>query len=129
VPQVSPHVSLTQDHLLLSNPDMPLPIVLMPGTEFARREHRADGFSSCGWLFAEQTRFDFQRLFGLVSSLSVRRLKGVMQTECGNFIFNADDGVLAVNEIMGNVDSVLECIGEADTDWSIIEQYLLAARS
>lgn len=122
-------LSMTQDNLLLSNPDMPLPIFLMPGTEFARREHRGADFSSCGWLFADNIRFDFLRLMGLMSGLNMRRLKAVMQTERGNFVFNADDGVLSVNEIMGNVDSVIECIADTDTDWSALEQQLLAARS
>lgn len=127
-PQVSTQMSMTQDNLLLSNPDMPLPIFLMPGTEFARREHRGDDFSSCGWLFAAQTQFDFLQLMSLMSGLNMRRVKAVMQTERGNFIFNADDGVLSVNEITGNVDSVIECIADIDTDWSLVEQQLLAAR-
>ena len=127
-PHIAAQAALTQAQALLSNPEMPLPIVLMPGTEFARREHRGDGFASCGWLFAADTRFNFQRLLSLLSGLAVRRLKGVMQTECGNFIFNADDGVLSINEISGNIDSVIECIVEGDADWSVIEQQLLVAR-
>ena len=121
-------LSMTQDNLLLSNPDMPLPIVLMPGTEFARREHRGDDFSSCGWLFAAQTQFDFLGLMSWMSGLEMRRVKAVMQTDRGNFIFNADDGVLSVNEITGNIDSVIECIADTDTDWLAIERQLLAAR-
>jgi G3E family GTPase len=127
-PRIAAQGAVTQAHALLSNPDMPLPIVLMPGTPFARREHRGEDFTSCGWLFAAQTRFDFQRLFSLVSGLAVRRLKGVMQTERGNFIFNADDGVLSVNEISGNIDSVIECIADDVIDWAGIERELLAAR-
>lgn len=125
---ISTQVSMTQENVLLSNPDMPLPIILLPGAEFARREHRGDGFSSCGWLFAAQTRFDFQKLLSLTSGLVLRRLKGVMQTDRGNFIFNADDGVLSINEIVGNVDSVIECIADADVDWLLLEQQLLATR-
>ncbi len=127
-PRVIAKTAITQDHALLSDPAMPLPIVLLPGTAFARREHRGDGFASCGWLFAAETRFDFQRLLSLVSGLSVRRLKGVMQTDRGNFIFNADDGVLSINEIGGNIDSVIECIADRESDWPVIEQQLLAAR-
>ncbi len=126
---ISTQYSMTQDNLLLSSPEMPLPIVLMPGTEFARREHRDDDFASCGWLFRDETRFDFLRLMSLVSGLNVQRLKAVMQTERGNFVFNADDGVLSVNEITGNVDSVIECIADLGIDWSLIEQQLLAART
>ena len=126
---VSAQYSMTQNDLLLSNPDLPLPIILMPGTEFARREHRGDDFTSCGWLFRDETRFDFLRLMSVVSGLNVRRLKAVMQTERGNFIFNADDGVLSINEITGNADSVIECIADSTIDWAHIEQQLLAARS
>lgn len=127
-PSISTQMTMTQDNLLLSNPDMPLPIILMPGTEFARRENRGDGFASCGWLFADETKFNFLQLMSLVSGLEVRRLKAVMQTDRGNFIFNSDDGVLSVNEITGNVDSVIECIAANDVEWSLIEQQLLAAR-
>ncbi|MFT3931332.1 MAG: GTP-binding protein [Spongiibacteraceae bacterium] len=121
-------MAMTQDNLLLSKPDMPLPIFLMPGTEFARREHRGDDFFSCGWLFADTIQFDFLRLMSLMSGLNMRRLKAVMQTERGNFVFNADDGVLSVNEITGNVDSVIECIADTDIDWLAFERQLLAAR-
>lgn len=127
-PAVSAQISMTQDNLLLSNPEMPLPIVLLPGTQFARREHRGDDFTSCGWLFNDETRFDFLQLMSLLSGLNVRRLKAVMHTDRGNFIFNADDGVLSVNEMSGNVDSVIECIADTAIDWSSIEQNLLAAR-
>lgn len=127
-PRITTQAALTQKHALLSNPDMPLPIILLPGTPFARREHCGDGFASCGWLFVAETRFNFQMLMSLVSGLAVRRLKGVMQTDRGNFIFNADDGVLSINEISGNIDSVIECIADGDPDWSVIEQQLLAAR-
>lgn len=125
---ISTHMTMTQDNLLLSNPDMPLPIFLMPGTEFARRENSGDGFSSCGWLFKEGTQFNFVQLMSLMSGLNFRRLKAVMQTDRGNFIFNADDGVLSVNEMTGNIDSVIECISETNTEWSVIERQLLAAR-
>lgn len=128
-PAIASALVLNQANMLLSNPDMPLPIVLLPGTPFARREHRGDGFASCGWLFAADTRFNFQRLLSLLSGLNVRRLKGVMETERGNFIFNAVDGVLSVNEITGSIDSVIECIADEDADWSSIEQQLLATRS
>lgn len=105
-----------------------LPIVLLPGTPFARREHRDDDYSSCGWLFAADTRFNFQRLLSLMSGLNVRRMKGVLQTDRGGYIFNADDGVLAVNEIDGNIDSAVEMIADDDVDWLVIERQLLAAR-
>jgi G3E family GTPase len=127
-PRIAAQGALTQAHALLSNPAMPLPIILLPGTPFARREHHGDGFASCGWLFAAETLFNFQTLMSLVSGLAVRRLKAVMQTDRGNFIFNADDGVLSVNEITGNIDSVIECIADGEFDWSHLEQQLLAAR-
>lgn len=127
-PAIAKQMAMTQDNLLLSNPSMPLPIFLMPGTEFARREHRGDDFSSCGWLFVDTTTFDFTRLMSWMSGLSLRRVKAVMQTDRGNFVFNSDDGVLSVNEITGNVDSVIECIADTETDWSSFEQQLLAMR-
>ncbi len=111
-----------------SNAELPLPIVLLPGTPFARREQQREGLSCCGWQFAANTRFDFQRLLSVVSGLPVRRLKAAMQTERGSFVFNADDGVLSVTEMSGNIDSVIECIAEPDTEWPPIEQMLLAAR-
>ncbi len=128
VPAISTRVAMTQENVLLSNPSMPLPIFLMPGKEFARRENVGDGFFSCGWLFADSTQFDFMRLMSLLSGLSLRRLKAVMKTERGNFVFNADDGVLSINEINGNIDSVIECIADVEMSWSALELQLLAAR-
>ncbi|HEY3699722.1 MAG TPA: GTP-binding protein, partial [Spongiibacteraceae bacterium] len=132
-PRIATTQKLSQVDTPLSRPlfpdsTAPLPVVLLPGTPFARREHRNDDYSSCGWLFAADTRFNFQRLLSLMSGLNVRRMKGVLQTDRGGYIFNADDGVLAVNEIDGAINSAVEMIADDDVDWLAIEQQLLAAR-
>jgi G3E family GTPase len=109
-------------------PQLPEPIILPPGQAFVRRENRGDGHFSCGWLFAEGTRFNFQQLLNLVGALNVTRLKGVMNTDRGAFVLNVENGVLGVNDARGNVDSIIELIHTEALDWQRLETALLAMR-
>jgi G3E family GTPase len=106
----------------------PAPLILLPGQPFARRESRGDGHVSCGWLFAPGTRFDFLRLMTLLSGITAERLKGVMDTDGGAYIFNAENGVLSVNDAGAARDSRLEIIHREALNWDELEAALLAAR-
>lgn len=126
--RIAPPRPAAQGSLLQRQPALPAPVELAPGEPSVRRENSGDGFFSCGWLFAEDIRFDFQQLLSLLSGLAVRRLKGVLRTDRGAYIFNADDGVLGINDIGGDVDSVLEIIDDQRLDWPALEAQLLALR-
>jgi G3E family GTPase len=104
-----------------------LPLQLPPGQLSLRRENHGLEHVSCGWLFAEELRFDFGRLFMLCSGLPADRLKAVVNTERGAFIFNAENGVLSVLDAPGGGLSRIEVIHRSPLPWDSLEQALRAA--
>jgi G3E family GTPase len=109
-------------------PQAPAAVELKPGEAFVRRENRGDGYYSCGWRFAGQTRFSFQHLMVLFSGVTADRLKAVLHTDRGAFAFNAEHGVLGVSEVGDSSDNVVELIQANSPDWQSLERELLAAR-
>jgi G3E family GTPase len=98
--------------------------------DFVRRENHANGFYSCGWLFKASIQFDFNQLFGLLTGINVIRAKAVMNTDKGVFIFNAENGVLSVNELVLDSgdeisDSRLELIDDKKIAGETTEAFLL----
>ena len=113
-------------HLASTTPS-PAPLILLPGQRFARRENRGADHVSCGWLFAADSRFDFLKVMTLLSGLVADRVKGVMATDGGAYLFNAENGVLSVNDAGAARDSRLEIIHREPLDWDGLEQHLLDA--
>lgn len=109
----------------LVNPKVALP----EGQEILRRENAsADGYS-CGWLISPDWIFHFNQLFGWLSGLDCWRAKAVMRTQEGVYIFNAEMGVLSVNEYQGDIaDSRIEIIDDKVLPVDALEAALLAAR-
>jgi hypothetical protein len=84
-------------------------IVLPENEQFIRRENSANGFYSCGWLFQPHIQFNFNALFGWLSGANFLRVKAVMHTNEGVYMFNAENGVLSVNQIPAqSVDEILD---------------------
>jgi G3E family GTPase len=89
----------------LYNPD----VSLAENERFIRRENSSSGFYSCGWLFQPHIQFNFNQLFGWLSAADFLRVKAVMHTNEGVYMFNAENGVLSVNEIpMQSPDEILD---------------------
>jgi len=111
---------------------MPLPALpslsLAAGELFTRRENSGDGYFSCGWLFAEQVRFEYSTIVKLLEHLNIGRYKGLIKTDRGNFVFNDRDGTLNIEAVGELADSIIELIHYEAVDWQSIEQSLLQAR-
>lgn len=90
-----------------------------------RRQHQADGFFSCGWIFNHEYRFDFTKVFALLTNLDVLRCKAVLATDCGTFAFNLLDGALSVDEVASRQDSRIEFIAPEAINWDLLEGWLL----
>ena len=89
----------------LYNPNISLP----ENERFIRRENSANGFYSCGWLFQPHIKFNFNQLFGWLSGANFLRVKAVMHTNEGVYMFNAENGVLSVNQIpVQSIDEILD---------------------
>ncbi len=104
-----------------------LPAQLPEGQAFVRRENAGLGYHSCGWLLAARLQFDFGRLFALCSALNVDRLKAVINTERGVFVFNAEEGVLSVRDAGVTGSSRIEVIHHSALPWQRLEQSLFSA--
>lgn len=102
--------------------------VLPQDQALVRRQHQADGFFSCGWVFNADYCFDFSKLFALLNNLDVLRCKAVLATERGTFAFNLLDGALSVDEVQPRLDSRIEFIAPQAINWNLLEDWLLKAR-
>ena len=115
-------------HRELYNASVRLP----EGEPFVRRENSANGFYSCGWLFQPMIQFNFNELFGWLSGANFLRAKAVMHTNEGVYMFNAENGVLSVNQIpVQSADEILDSRIEVIDDKKIAadetEQVLMSA--
>lgn len=107
-------------------------VSLPDGEAFVRRENAANGYYSCGWLFQPQLQFNFNQLFGWLSGLGAVRAKAVMHTNEGVYMFNAEAGVLSVNQLPVEssadiLDSRLEIIDTSPIPAETYERILLAS--
>lgn len=107
-------------------------IALPEGETFVRRENQSGEAYSCGWLFAPEYQFHFNGLFGWLSGLDCWRAKAVMNTSEGVYMFNAENGVLSVNQLPVAAaelqDSRLELIDDKPLAVTALENELLALR-
>lgn len=107
-----------------------LSVTLPEGEDFIRRENSGQGFYSCGWLFRPDWVFDFNLLFLLLTGISATRVKAVMATNQGIYLFNSELGVLSVNPLeplspSEMLDSRLELINDQTISADELEQQLL----
>jgi hypothetical protein len=97
---------------------------------WASVSNQGEGFVSHGWVISARHIFDYHTVVSVFSSVDVERLKAVMITEQGIFVFNFADGVLSQNEIDEANDSRLELIASssdmADELVKSLEQKLIA---
>jgi G3E family GTPase len=105
---------------------------LPEGERFVRKENASNGFYSCGWLFQPDIQFNFNQLFGWLSGSGFLRAKAVMHTNEGVYMFNAENGVLSVNQVpVQSKDDILDSRIEVIDDKKIVvdelEQILLGA--
>lgn len=108
-------------------------ISLPDGQEFLRRENAGQGFYSCGWMFQPHIRFDFNQVFGWLSGLQLVRAKAVLNTDEGVFMFNAEQGVLSVNQLpidseLDLSDSRIELIDDRELTAGDLEAVLMSTR-
>lgn len=91
-----------------------------------REENQAGEFVSCGWRFADEKRFSFDKLNTLFSALDAERIKAVLKTDQGGMLFNADSDGMQHTSKDSVAQNRVELIRREQTDWDKIEQALLA---
>ncbi|MCE9662272.1 GTP-binding protein [Halomonas sp. M5N1S17] len=71
------------------------------------------GYTTLGWRWHPDTRFDLDRLTGVLDRLSPElRVKGVLNTDAGWKLYNRGDGAARLEPSVWRLDSRLEVIGE-----------------
>lgn len=103
-----------------------LPLQLADDEKFICRENNGNDGWSCGWLFSPVLTFSFDKLFALLSGVEVERMKAVMICDRGIFVFNAESGVLRVQELDEVFDSRIEFIHREALPRETLESALLA---
>jgi G3E family GTPase len=69
-----------------------------------------DGYQSTGWIFPAETRFDFEKLTSCFQTIEAERIKAVLNTDKGWFVFNAHERQLNTLAIDASADNRLEII-------------------
>ncbi|MFK0570717.1 CobW family GTP-binding protein, partial [Endozoicomonas sp.] len=123
---VNPKAHHTVDQDNHQHPEASFEMSLPENQLFLRRENKGQNHFSCGWLFSEHASFSFDRLFSLIHSQNVQRLKAVAKTDQGVKGFNMQNGVVSVIEIEESPDSRLEIISSSLMDWDSFESQLQA---
>lgn len=102
-------------------------ISLQEGERFRRLENHGKEVFSCGWLFSDDTRFDYGAIITALQQTDAERIKATLKTDKGNYSFNSVRGEMAVSEIDGSTENRLEIISLVELEWWTIEVDLLSA--
>lgn len=99
---------------------------LPPDQSHIRKENKGQGYFSCGWLFGAEMVFSFDDLFSMLNDLTADRVKAVMNTDQGCYVFNKAGGVLSVNALtLEGFESRIEVIDTQLMPWGQLEEVLL----
>ncbi|WP_026223448.1 CobW family GTP-binding protein [Methylosarcina fibrata] len=85
--------------------------------------NEADGYRSFGAVFPEQSCFDYARTADFLSQLKAERIKGVLLTNKGWFIFNAADGLMTIAQCKPSANSRIEIVARQN-NWQDIPSAL-----
>lgn len=83
------------------------------------RFNAADGYQSYGTVFPEHSCFDYVHTTRLLNNLEAERIKAVLATDKGWFIFNAVDGVMTIMPCKPSANSRIEIIA-TQNNWQDI---------
>lgn len=96
------------------------------GETCRREENQAGEFVSCGWRFADEKQFSFDKLNTLFSKLDADRIKAALKTDHGDMLFNAGNDGMQHTSKDSIAQNRVEIIRHQQTDWDKIEQALIA---
>ncbi|PLR45662.1 CobW family GTP-binding protein [Chimaeribacter arupi] len=102
----------------------------LPGNQRWRRAlNQGQGYTSCGWIFDDETIFDTIGLLEWVRLAPVERVKGVLRIPEGTLRVNRQGHDLKIETQQGApVDSRIEVINPGETDWNALQHDLLTIR-
>jgi G3E family GTPase len=86
-------------------------------------QNAADGYQSFGAVFPEHSCFDYVHTTRLLSQLKAERIKAVIATDKGWFIFNAADGLMTIVPCKPSANSRIEIVA-TQNNWQDIPSAL-----
>jgi G3E family GTPase len=116
-------------HFLTTIPDLSeelQEIQLNKNERLRRLENNSSEYSSCGWLFSKELKFDFNCISDLFGKLEAERIKATLNTDKGTIIFNNSDRKISAVQGNSTLENRVEMISLKETDWSRIEIQLLS---
>ncbi|RLU00652.1 CobW family GTP-binding protein [Ketobacter sp.] len=100
------------------NEDDLLPKKIFPAFQIASAINEGAGYRSIGWRFPQELRFDYKKLYLLLSGMKVERMKAVFITDRGQFGFNLTLDALSQHQLDGCTESRVEIINDTlDAEW------------
>jgi hypothetical protein len=107
----------------------PLGEIRFPDKGFITIKNQGEGFFSQGWIFKPEITFDKMKLYDLLISTDIERLKAVFITDGGVVAFNKVDGVLTELMLDETMDSRIELIADKEASLSSFENQILECKS
>ena len=102
---------------------------LPEGQNWRRSLNQGQGYFSCGWVFSAETCFDTVALLEWVRLAPVVRVKGSLRIPEGTLIVNRQGSDFHIETQQTTpLDSRIELIHDAETDWNTLQSALLKAR-
>jgi len=101
-------------------------IRLEENESYRRLENRSGDYASSGWLFADNTVFQQQKLITLFNAMDTERIKASLRTDQGNSIFNSVANDMTLTAMDAAPENRIEIIMQHDPDWDKIETALLS---
>ncbi|MBF7073219.1 GTP-binding protein [Glaciecola sp. MH2013] len=79
-----------------------------------KAQNNGDGFYSCGWIWPAEHWFDFSEMLGIIKTLNLIRIKGILITEKGIFSLNGQMQEIDITEYDEAFESRLEIITDSE---------------
>jgi G3E family GTPase len=102
-------------------------ISLNAGETCRRIENHDKAYFSCGWLFSDATRFDYDAVMKVLKGIDAERIKATLKTDRGSYAFNGVRGAITITEKNAETENRLEIISLVELEWQVIETDLLGA--
>lgn len=102
---------------------------LPDGQNWRRSLNQGQGYFSCGWVFSAETIFDTVAVLEWVRLAPVIRVKGTLRIPEGTLVVNRQGDDFHIETRQGSpLDSRVELIHDAETDWNTLQSALLKTR-
>lgn len=85
---------------------------LTPATHSSSLGHHANGYQSVGYIFPDESCFDYQQLSDFLNQIKVERIKGIVNTDKGWFIINGAEGRVQYTSTKQAVSNRIEVISK-----------------